>query len=258
MADHLTEEEQIEALKNWWKEYWMSIVLPILLIAAGYFGWTTHQANKEQQAKQGSLAYQELVSVVGSGAELSQEQQNEARLAAQTLIDEFGGTLYADRAKLVLARFAVESGELENAKSMLQEVADGGANPAIKNVALTRLAKVCIAQGNYDKAISLMGSANDDSFKSIFAEIRGDALAAKGDVAAATTAYQEALDNLGQQYARRGLIDLKLKGVALIASAASGVSAAPEAAEAPAAAEAAVPATENTESEDALAGEGNS
>ena len=36
MAQHLTEEEQIEALKRWWKENWLSIVLPIVVAVVGY------------------------------------------------------------------------------------------------------------------------------------------------------------------------------------------------------------------------------
>lgn len=221
MADHLTEEEQIEALKNWWKEYWMSIVLPILLAAAGYFAWNTYQSNQEVKAKQGSLLYQEMVSLTGEpAAELSEEKRNEAEVAAQQLIESYAGTLYADRAKLLLARFAAEQKDYDQAAKHLSDVVGNGVNEAVKNLARARLARVSFAQGNYDKAISMVSTPKDESFKSLFAEIRGDALAAKGDTAAAATAYQEALDSLGDDYSRRGLLDLKLKGVALIADAA--------------------------------------
>ncbi|VUD66542.1 hypothetical protein TDB9533_03618 [Thalassocella blandensis] len=221
MADHLTEEEQIEALKNWWKEYWMSIVLPILLAAVGYFAWNTYQTNQETKAKQGSLLYQEMVSLAGEpNAELTEEKRNEAEVSAQELIEQFSGTLYADRAKLLLARFAAEQKDYDKAAKYLGDVVSAGANEAVQNLARARLARVSFAQGNYDKAISLVATPKDESFKSLFAEVRGDALAAKGDTAAATTAYQEALDHLGDDYSRRGLLDLKMKGVAIIADAA--------------------------------------
>ena len=39
MADHITEEEQIEALKRWWDENGKQVVLAIVLTVGGYFGW---------------------------------------------------------------------------------------------------------------------------------------------------------------------------------------------------------------------------
>ena len=42
MADHITEEEQIEALKRWWDENGKQVVLAIVLTVGGYFGWQAY------------------------------------------------------------------------------------------------------------------------------------------------------------------------------------------------------------------------
>ena len=38
MAEDITEEEQIEALKRWWAENGMQTVLAVVLVIGGYFG----------------------------------------------------------------------------------------------------------------------------------------------------------------------------------------------------------------------------
>ena len=39
MADYLTEEEQVEAFKNWWAENGLRLLAVGVLIIGGYFGW---------------------------------------------------------------------------------------------------------------------------------------------------------------------------------------------------------------------------
>ena len=39
MADHLSEEEQIEAFKRWWAENGLQMIAAVVLIVGGYFGW---------------------------------------------------------------------------------------------------------------------------------------------------------------------------------------------------------------------------
>ena len=39
MAEDITEEEQIEALKRWCAENGMQTVLAVVLVTGGYFGW---------------------------------------------------------------------------------------------------------------------------------------------------------------------------------------------------------------------------
>ena len=43
MADHLQEEEQIDAIKQWWQENKVSVVGAIVLTLGGSFGWSQYQ-----------------------------------------------------------------------------------------------------------------------------------------------------------------------------------------------------------------------
>jgi len=230
VADHLTEEEQIDALKSWWKEYWKSIVLPIGAAVAVYFGWNQWSEQQLANAEAGGAKYEELVKSMETapGQSLSAEQVALAKVAAAELIDSFSGSLYADHANLILARLAVNEKDMAAAEGFLMAVVSGGSNKAIEDLAKGRLARVKLAKQDYDGALALVSASGDSAYKSMFAEIRGDALAGQGNVLAAKTAFQEAIDNLaGDQFSRRSIIQLKIDGVDILAS--SGQTAAPEA-----------------------------
>lgn len=239
MADHLTEEEQIEAFKRWWREYWKSVVIPIVLVALGYYGWNVWQGQQAARAAAGSAKYEELAKALETspGATPSEEQKAIAKVLAVDITNEFKGSLYADYGNMILARLAVDAGDYEAADSYLQAVMQGGANEAMKALAAARLARVKVARNDYDGAIDLVPAAAAGEFKSLYAEIRGDALAAQGKRDAAKTAYQEALESLpATQFNRRNLLQLKIDGAAVIAGDVrrSGVDATDEQGETPA------------------------
>lgn len=247
MADHLTEQEQIEAIKNWFKTYWKSIVLPIATVAIGYFGWTFWQSQSEAKAARGSVKYQELIKAAETapGAELSAQQRSQVKVLADELVSEFRGTLYADHGNLILARIAVDENELTAAEAYLQRVVDKGANLAIRELAKARLARVKIARGETDAALELVAVSGDSAYKALYAEIRGDALTEQGKADLAKTAYQEAIDALpASDFNRRSLIQLKVDGIDILAGKI------PAAAEAGAASETA-PAAEAAQTTDA-------
>ena len=220
MADHITEEQQLEELKTWWNEYWMTIVVPIVVVALGYFGWSMWQSHQTKNAESASLVYDRLVKSLGTGPDVPADKQAQVKKNAEEVINDFDSTIYADRSHLILAKLAVENGAMAEAETHLEKVVDSGVSDAIKNVAKSRLARLKVAQKDYTGALALVEETNSKDFKAVFAEIRGDVLAAQGETEAAKTAYQEALDNLGQEFARKGIIDLKMQGVGMIADVA--------------------------------------
>ena len=218
MAEHLTEEEQVESLKRWWNENWLSIVLPIVLALGGYGGWNAWQNHQVGQAQAASDQYQALTRAAETqpGIAMSAEQQETVGGLAETLIADHDGTLYADMAKLMLARVLVESKELEAAQGYLQQVSSEGANASMQQLAKARLARVLSAKGETEKALSLVAQAQDESYQALFAEVRGDIYLSQGKAPAANTAYSAALELLPpSEFNRRSLIQLKLDSVAL-------------------------------------------
>lgn len=220
MADHLSEEEQIAVLKEWCKSYWKSVLIPIVVVAGGYYGWTEWEDLQAKNAAIGGEQYKALIGTMETapGATLSEEKRSDASVLATMMVQEHGGTLYADNANLILARLAVDAKDLSAAEGYLQRVVESGSNNAVQELATARLARVKSALGDLDGALVLVASSGDSKYASLFAEIRGDVLASQGKSDAAKTAFQEAIDGLSaQEYQRRSILQIKLDGADLVA-----------------------------------------
>jgi len=217
VADHLTEEEQVEALKRWWNENWLHVVLPIVLVLAGYFGWNSWQNHQQAQAAAASNLYQNLTTEaqLPPGESFSPDQKTKIAELANQLIENHPGTLYADMANLLLARIHVQDKQFDQAVTRLQAVAEGGENESIRELAKARWARVLNAKGEGEQALNLLASTPDDAYKSLYEEIRGDIYLSSGEKKAAHTAYLAALESLPpSEFNRRSLIELKMNAVA--------------------------------------------
>jgi predicted negative regulator of RcsB-dependent stress response len=60
VADHLSEEEQIEKLKRWWAEQGRGVIAAIVLLVGGWGGWSYYQSSVEEAALVASSEYQQL------------------------------------------------------------------------------------------------------------------------------------------------------------------------------------------------------
>lgn len=220
MADHLTEEEQIAALKDWCKRYWKSVLIPVVAVAGGYYSLNVWEDMQADKAAIGGEQYSALIDTmkIAPGAELSDDKRSDATVLATKLVQDHEGTLYSDNANLILARLSMDAKDLSAAEGYLQRVVDDGANNAVQELATSRLARVKSALGDLDGALSLVSSTGGSEYASLFAEIRGDVLAAQGKTDAAKTAFQEAIDGLTpQEYQRRSILQIKLDGADLVA-----------------------------------------
>jgi len=223
VAEHLTEEEQVEAFKRWWSENWASVVFPIIIALGGYVAWNAWGSHQQGQAESASSQYQDLIDLVEvtPGEELSDEKKLNAKELATSIVEDFPSGMYGNLSSLMLARFAVEENELDKAVELISGVVEKGANEPIAELAKTRLARVLSAKGKHEEALSLVASTNDGAYKSLKAEIRGDIYLAQGETSLARTAYQEALDNLSmEQFSRRGLVQVKFDSTAAPSSSA--------------------------------------
>ena len=213
MADHITEEEQIEALKRWWEENGKQTMLAIALIVGGYFGWQAWTDQNVEQASAASLTYQEMIDSLAGlnpGETLSEDKQLEVNSLADKLKTEYSDTQYAVYAALTKAKLAVESNDLDAAVSELQWAMDN-ADEVSGLIARLRLARVEAARGDLDKALQLVQGVDAGEMKSAFEEAKGDFYLEQGNSAAAYTAYQSAMATEASGDASvRALLELKM------------------------------------------------
>jgi predicted negative regulator of RcsB-dependent stress response len=201
----LEEQEQLAALKAWWRQYGNLVLLAITLalaVVAAWNGWQWHSRTKSAEA---SLVFAELQ----RGAAASDLKK--VRDAAGTLIESYPRTVYASMGALVSAKAHFDANDLKTARVQLQWAADNARDPEVQSIARLRLAQVLIDEKAFDDALKLLDAKRDAAFDGRFAEVRGDVLVAKGDKAGARAAYRTALEKApAQDTGARELIQLKL------------------------------------------------
>ena len=183
----LEEQEQLEELKTWWKQYG-NLVTGVLLVAAlalaAWQGWNWWQRG---QAGQASTLY------FGVEKAVTESDAKRSRELAGEIIDKYPGTAYASLAALLSAKIQVEKGEVKNAKMQLQWVTEHTRDDALRDLARLRLATLLLDEKSYDEALKQLTAAPVESFGPRFSELKGDVFVAQGKAGEARTSYQSAL-----------------------------------------------------------------
>lgn len=188
MATHPGEDEQLEALKKWWNENGTVTIVGFVVGIAVLFGGRAWFDHKQQQSEAASAELSLLLNELNVGDDDSVIDK------ADQIVAEFSGNSQADFAALVKAKAAVDSGDIEQAKQVLQSVIDKPSLEGLDDIARLRLARILVSESNHDKALALI-STGSDSFKPHYQELQGDIYLAQGKFEQARAAYQSALED---------------------------------------------------------------
>lgn len=209
----LEEQEQLDELKTWWKQYGnlVTAVLAVVAFAAvAWQGWNWYQRN---QAAQAAALYAGIERAAGGG------DVRQVRQLAGDLIEKYPGTTYAAMGALLSGKVQAESNDVKNAEAHLQWAADSAKDEALRNLARLRLAALQLDEKAFDAALKTLAAEAPAAFAARFAELKGDVLAGQDKKADAKTAYEAALAAVdkqekegvpGQHRAYRDVIQTKL------------------------------------------------
>jgi predicted negative regulator of RcsB-dependent stress response len=204
MAYDLEEQEQLDAIKGWWSEYGKLVMLAVVACAltiAAFQGWRYYRA---QQSEKAATLFSQL-----DQAERANEAKKVRDIAVQ-IVERYGSTPYAPMAALAAAKASYATGELEDAKKNLRWAADKAREDEMRDVARLRLAGVLLDEKKYDEALQVLSAKPADTYVALYADLRGDVLAAQGKAADARAAYQQALEKSDAASPYRRLIEVKL------------------------------------------------
>jgi len=190
-----TEEEQLEALKSWWDENGTQLLIGIVVVLAGIFGYRTWDSNVQATAESASNLYEDLVQVasVGPFDELSPEDRSTAEFIASQLTTEYTESVYAHFASMQMAKLDVEAGDLASAEAALLWSLDNGVDETIGIIVNERLARVLFAKEDFDGALTQLDSQKPSAHARSYEELRGDVYYALDRGEDARAAYERAL-----------------------------------------------------------------
>ncbi|WP_395340868.1 YfgM family protein [Ningiella sp. W23] len=191
-----TEEQQIEAIKRFWKENGTIIIVGVVIGLGSLFGWRYYNDSVISSKETASSAYQ---------SNLESFIESEDASALSSFASEFEDTGYAPLASLIVAQKAVQDEDYASAKTHLSKAAAG--NDEIADVAKLRLAKVQLQLSEYEAGLSTLDSVLSDAFADQVNELKGDLLYAQGKFDEAKSAYNLALAELPNDQSIKMKID---------------------------------------------------
>ena len=164
MDGNITEEQQVEQIKAWWKENGKAVVLGTVIGLGGLFGWRYYQSEVQSAKEQASDAYTQVVNRLESGSE-------SAIADVQAFIAAHESSQYSVLASLQLAKAQVDNGDLDAAAEQLSWAIANTQDVAILPIAQTRLARIYAEQDAFDQALSELDKVTAESWAAKVAEL---------------------------------------------------------------------------------------
>lgn len=214
-----SEEEQLEKLKHFWQDYGTAILIGLAVALASFAGWKWWEREQVKQAVTAAQSYEKMLQ---AGAALRRDEKNATENAsfqreAKELTEKYADTAYGANAGLMLAARAVAVDNFKEAEKQLRWVLAQKPEEGVRLIAVTRLARVLLGQGQAQAALDLLAKEEDSAFVGSIEEVKGDALLALNKPAEAKKAYLKAAERLAKAKQPRPLLEMKLadQGVAM-------------------------------------------
>ncbi|MGQ9659484.1 MAG: YfgM family protein [Thermochromatium sp.] len=185
-----TDEEKVEAIKAWWKNNGLAVIVGAVIGLLAVWGWQWWIGHREHIASQASMIFDQLM------LDAADRQIEAMSRQLNRLKDDFGSTPYVALGALVAAKALYEAGQTDQAMAALQNAIDTAPDPAIARLAALRLARLQFAENRLDAAAKTIDTYDvSPAFAGEFAAVRGDIATARGDWDGARAAYQRAIES---------------------------------------------------------------
>ena len=204
MAYSIEEEQEINQLKDWWKENGKTIIVAFILGVGGMFGGRYWQAHQAEQIAQASTQYDALI--------YSAQQDEQAKKAnIEQFVQANSKTAYAVFALLDEAKKATEKQDFAAAEVNLNQALTQSQDEVLTSIVALRLSSVQFQLGQLDNALTTLNQVKGESFNARKAILTGDIQVSKGDKVSAKNSFEQAQQSgsqLEQQMAKMKLNNL--------------------------------------------------
>lgn len=207
MEIYRTEEQQLDALRQWWKNNNKLILITAGLSLAVVLGYKIFQHHQESDRNIASDKYNLLLKSHEENDLVTQQQK------ADELINQYGHTSYATLAALMQAKSAVDEKKYDEAAKHLTYAQNQTDVQELKSIATVRLARLYLAQEKWDETEKVLKQAFNGGYLTLLEEVKGDYYLFKQDLIKAREAYLAALDNDPTKGEKRPILRMKLEEI---------------------------------------------
>jgi len=193
----MTEEEQLEILKNWWRKLGKPVLTMVLILFA-FLGIKQMWENRQHRLLgQASEQYQFL---------LDQDSKGDPKAViatASSLEENYPHTIYAQFAKLMRAKYAVIALDYAKASQLLSQVIqDKKISSSFRQIARIRLARIQMMMNQFEAAMQTLSVLEAPEFSAWVAVLQAEIAKKQGLSAEAAAYYQKA------RLAKQNIFDL--------------------------------------------------
>jgi len=219
LASYANDEEQVEALKRWWQENGSSLLTGIVIVLVVLFGSRQWQGAQLAKAEAASDLYEDVVqlALLDQASALTAESMAQLESSYDELRNEFEDSIYARYGAMMMATVYLNQENYDQAATELNWIIDnpelGFMQKAEEELFLTarlRLARVKLAQGLAQEALTIVTEVEPGALAAGFAEVQGDAYLQLGQSEQARSAYERAIS---LEPDNASFIDLKIRGI---------------------------------------------
>jgi predicted negative regulator of RcsB-dependent stress response len=218
--DYLSDKEQVERLRQWWRENGWFLIGGAALGLLGLYGYNQYFSYQDRQSEAAAAAYAAIKQETDDG-----DTAGAAELFSQ-MRSEYPEHAYTHHAAMLLASEEIVTAP-DAAAEKLRYTMEQSEDADLAMVARLRLARVLAYREQYPEALELLQVPEPGLFAGRIAEIRGDIHAARGETEAARSAYLEAMVATGAELLDRSFLQMKLSDLPGAAPSAAAAPAAP-------------------------------
>ncbi len=218
MSSHLDleEQEQLDELKHFWKQYGNAITWVLIAVMGSYVGWNGYQYWQRQQATKASALFDEVERTAASGDVAKLER------SLGDMKERFPQTTFAAQSALLAAKVFQQNEKMEAAQSALKWASENAADEASAQLARIRLANLQAQQKSFDEALKTLSKPFTPAFAGLAADVQGDISVAQNKPAEAVKAYSDAWTQLADNAEYRRLVAAKLNALGVDPTLAKG------------------------------------
>lgn len=220
MSKHLDleEQEQLDQLKYFWKQYGNAITWLLILVMGSYAGWNGYQYWQKQQSTKAGALFDEVERAATTGDTSKLER------SWNDMKDRFPGTTYAAQSALLAGKTFQQAEKYDAALAALKWASESASDEASVQLARLRLANLQIQQKAYDDASKTLAKPFTPAFAGLALDIQGDLYMAQNKSQEAVKAYTDAWSKLEVNNEYRRLIQAKLNALGADPEATKGAS----------------------------------
>ena len=205
MDEFLSEKEQIQYIRDWWRDNRMYIFIFGFVVIGSVAGTNTWKASVINEQIAASSLYESLA------VEISENNLESGELIAEEIYSEYSESIYADQARLAMAYFYMSQSRDEDAAEELRGLIESSENNEMILIANMRLAKILLYQSKYQEVLDLLEGNLGHAFETKYSELIGDAYLGLGDYENAEFAFMNALKDTGSpQVIDAALLQMKI------------------------------------------------